>query len=114
MAWLNGHQDHFVMVGGQQSTRSIRHFSELFRLADKAGLLRDPEMAVARMRRAARGARRRVMRLSLNTVTVKDAGAWRSASRAARATASPASRPGATSCRRWASSAPRSTSATPG
>lgn len=50
MAWLNGHQDHFVMVGGQQSTRSIQHFSELFRLADKAGLLRDPEMAAARMR----------------------------------------------------------------
>jgi hypothetical protein len=37
------------MVGGQQSTRSIQHFSELFRLADKAGLLRDPEMAVGRM-----------------------------------------------------------------
>jgi hypothetical protein len=50
MAWLNGHQDHFVMVGGQQSTRSIRHFSELFRLADKAGLLRDPDMAVSRMK----------------------------------------------------------------
>ncbi|BDG70385.1 dihydrodipicolinate synthase family protein [Roseomonas fluvialis] len=50
MAWLNGHQDHFVMVGGQQSTRSLQHFSELFRLADKAGLLRDPDMAVARMR----------------------------------------------------------------
>ena len=50
MAWLNGHQDHFVMVGGQQSTRSLQHFSELFRLADRAGLLRDPEMAVARMR----------------------------------------------------------------
>jgi hypothetical protein len=50
MAWLNGHQDHFVMVGGQQSARSIQHFAELFRLADKAGLLRDPEMAVARMR----------------------------------------------------------------
>jgi Protein of unknown function (DUF993) len=50
MAWLNGHQDHFVMVGGQQSARSIRHFSELFRLADRAGLLRDPDMAVARMR----------------------------------------------------------------
>ena len=50
MAWLNGHQDHFVMVGGQQSARSIRHFSELFRLADRAGLLRDPEMAVGRMR----------------------------------------------------------------
>ena len=50
MAWLNGHQDHFVMVGGQQSTRSIQHFAELFRLADKAGLLRDPDLAVARMR----------------------------------------------------------------
>jgi hypothetical protein len=50
MAWLNGHQDHFVMVGGQQSTRSIRHFAELFRLADKAGLLRDPDMAASRMR----------------------------------------------------------------
>ncbi|MBP0493724.1 dihydrodipicolinate synthase family protein [Roseomonas indoligenes] len=50
MAWLNGHQDHFVMVGGQQSTRSIQHFAELFRLADRAGLLRDPEMAASRMR----------------------------------------------------------------
>ncbi|MGG5809463.1 dihydrodipicolinate synthase family protein [Falsiroseomonas sp. CW058] len=50
MAWLNGHQDHFTMVGGQQSARSIRHFSELFRLADRAGLLRDPEMAAGRMR----------------------------------------------------------------
>ena len=34
MAWLNGHQDHFVMVGGQQSTRNVLHLSELFRLAD--------------------------------------------------------------------------------
>ena len=50
MAWLNGHQEHFVMVGGQQSTRSIQHFSELFRLADKAGLLADPERAAHRMR----------------------------------------------------------------
>ena len=50
MAWLNGHQDHFVMVGGQQSARHILHLSELFRLADSAGLLRDPELAVRRMR----------------------------------------------------------------
>ena len=49
MAWLNGHQDHFVMVGGQQSARSIQHLSELFRLADRAGLLQDPDMAVHRM-----------------------------------------------------------------
>jgi hypothetical protein len=50
MAWLNGHQDHFVMVGGQQSARSILHLSELFRLADAAGLLSDPPLACARMK----------------------------------------------------------------
>jgi len=49
MAYLNGLQDHFVMVGGQQSARSLPHLAELFRLADQAGLLRDPELAVARM-----------------------------------------------------------------
>jgi hypothetical protein len=50
MAWLNGHQDHFVMVGGQQSARSVLHFAELFRLADAAGLLRDPALACVRMK----------------------------------------------------------------
>jgi Protein of unknown function (DUF993) len=50
MAWLNGQQDHFVMVGGQQSTRSLPHFAELFRLADAAGLIEQPELAVRRMR----------------------------------------------------------------
>jgi hypothetical protein len=49
MAWLNGHQDHFIMVGGQQSTRSLSHFAELFRLADAAGLLEQPDLAVRRM-----------------------------------------------------------------
>jgi hypothetical protein len=49
MAWLNGHQDHFVMVGGQQSSRNILHLSELFRLADAAGLLEDPGLACSRM-----------------------------------------------------------------
>ena len=49
MAWLNGHQSHFAMVGGQQSTRSLLHFSELFRLADTANLLEHPEQAVQRM-----------------------------------------------------------------
>jgi len=51
MAWLNGLQDHFVMVGGQQSARSLVHLAELFRLADAAGLLQDPDEATARMRR---------------------------------------------------------------
>jgi hypothetical protein len=50
MAWLNGHQDHFVMVGGQQSARNVLHFAELFRLADAAGLLADPHLACARMK----------------------------------------------------------------
>ena len=50
LAWLNGHQDHFAMVGGQQSARSIMHLAELFRLADAAGLLHRPELACARMR----------------------------------------------------------------
>jgi hypothetical protein len=50
MAWLNGHQEHFVMVGGQQSARHVLHFSELFRLADAAGLLADPDLACRRMK----------------------------------------------------------------
>ena len=49
VAYLNGHQDHFTMVGGQESTRSTLHLAELFRLADKAGILTDPERAAARM-----------------------------------------------------------------
>ena len=38
------------MIGGQESTRSTQHLAELFRLADKAGLLANPELAVARMK----------------------------------------------------------------
>ena len=49
LAWLNGHQSHFTMVGGQQSARSLAHFADTFRLADGAGLLERPELAVARM-----------------------------------------------------------------
>jgi len=50
LAYLNGHQAHFRMVGGQESARSVVHLAELFVLADRAGLLRDPELAAARMR----------------------------------------------------------------
>jgi hypothetical protein len=50
MAWLNGHQDHFVMIGGQQSARSLLHFAELFRLADQAGLIEHPDLALQRMK----------------------------------------------------------------
>ena len=50
MAWLNGHQKHFTMVGGQQSTRSVIHLAELFKLADAANLLEHPDLALHRMK----------------------------------------------------------------
>jgi hypothetical protein len=50
LAYLNGHQQHFRMVGGLESGRSVLHLAELFVLADRAGLLRDPELASERMR----------------------------------------------------------------
>ena len=50
LAFVCGHQDHFRMVGGLESRRSIVHLAELFALADRAGLLRDPALAAARMR----------------------------------------------------------------
>ena len=50
LAYLNGFQNHFRMIGGLEAARSIAHLCELFVLADKAALLRDPEMATARMR----------------------------------------------------------------
>jgi hypothetical protein len=57
MAYLNGLQGHFIMVGGQESTRSTLHLAELFRLADAADLLADPDVAAERMKlvMAARG-----------------------------------------------------------
>jgi hypothetical protein len=50
LAWLNGHQDHFVMVGGAQAMRPLPYFTEIFKLADQARLLADPELAVKRMK----------------------------------------------------------------
>ncbi|MEH7413798.1 dihydrodipicolinate synthase family protein [Neobacillus drentensis] len=50
MAYLNGHQGHFRMIGGAESARSITHLSELFVLADQAGLLVNPDLAAERMK----------------------------------------------------------------
>ena len=50
LAWLDGHQDHFAMVGGQQAARSALHYAEVFRLASQARVLADPEQAARRMR----------------------------------------------------------------
>ena len=49
VAWLAGYQDAFVMLRGAQSARSLPHLAEVFRLADYAGLLPDPDLAVRRM-----------------------------------------------------------------
>jgi Protein of unknown function (DUF993) len=48
LAYLNGLQNHFHMIGGQQSARSLQHLAELFRLADAARVLRDPGLAARR------------------------------------------------------------------
>lgn len=49
MAYLNGHQSHFRMIGGAEGARSVIHLADLFVLADQAGLLCDPELAAKRM-----------------------------------------------------------------
>lgn len=50
LAWLNGHQSHFIMPAGMQSARSLLHYADLFRLADAACILEQPDLAVRRMR----------------------------------------------------------------
>ena len=50
LAWLNGYQDHFIMIAGAQSSRSLGYFVECFKLAEQAGLLRKPDLAVNRMK----------------------------------------------------------------
>lgn len=50
LAWLSGHQDHFTMVGGLQSARSLPHLAKAYELADRLGLFPDPELAEHRMR----------------------------------------------------------------
>ncbi|TCT06310.1 dihydrodipicolinate synthase family protein [Paralcaligenes ureilyticus] len=51
LAWLNGHQEHFTLLGGMQSARSALHYTELFQLADQCGALIKPELAIFRMRK---------------------------------------------------------------
>jgi hypothetical protein len=50
LSWLNGHQRHFIMPAGFQSSRDITHYAQVFRLADAAGLLSRPDLAEARMK----------------------------------------------------------------
>ena len=48
LAWLNGHQPAFAMVGGLHAARSLPHLSTLLRLADQAGALECPDLAAER------------------------------------------------------------------
>ncbi|NSC20261.1 dihydrodipicolinate synthase family protein [Streptomyces albus subsp. chlorinus] len=51
LAWLAGHQDHFTMVGGLQSARSLPHLARAYELADGLGLFPDPDLARDRIER---------------------------------------------------------------
>ena len=76
LAWLNGCQPAFAMVGGLVSGRSVQHLAKVFVLADRAGLLTDPELGRppdADVPRNQRGwAMSAFDRLSLNTATTKN------------------------------------------
>lgn len=49
LAWLNGHQEEFRMVGGLEHARDRAHLVELHRLALECGVLRDPDLAAQRL-----------------------------------------------------------------
>src|SRR6056297_84582 len=49
LAWLNGQQSHFRMVGGAEAMRSLPYFVDCFKLADACGALAEPDLAVDRM-----------------------------------------------------------------
>ena len=90
LAWLNGHQSHFAMVGGQQSARSLGHFAEHLpprrrrrpdRAARARGRAHAPPARAARHRRLTRTAtppcatsRADHRWLSINTATLRGAG----------------------------------------
>jgi hypothetical protein len=50
LAYLNGFQPHFFMLGGHHGMRAPLYLADVFRLADKARLLRDPNLAIERTR----------------------------------------------------------------
>jgi hypothetical protein len=50
LAWLNGHQSHFTLPAGMHSARGLPHYAHIFRLADEANVLDEPELAVRRMK----------------------------------------------------------------
>jgi Protein of unknown function (DUF993) len=49
LAWLNGFQPRFAMLGGLERQRPARHLIRMFELAAAARALTDPDLAVERM-----------------------------------------------------------------
>jgi len=49
LAWLNGLQPHFAMLGGLQRQRSVTHLTRVYELSAAAGALTEPELAAERM-----------------------------------------------------------------
>ena len=49
LAWLNGLQPHFAMLGGLERRRAPEHLIRVFELAAGAGALLEPGPAAARM-----------------------------------------------------------------
>jgi hypothetical protein len=48
LAWLNGLQPQFVMLGGLENARSAGHLIRVYELAAAAGALTEPELAAER------------------------------------------------------------------
>ncbi len=48
LSWLNGHQPAFQMVSGHHSSRSLPHLSTIVELANVAGALENPSLALER------------------------------------------------------------------
>lgn len=51
LAYLRGHQDHFRMLGGLESGRSVLHLCQIFREANAIGLFEDTDLAADRLER---------------------------------------------------------------
>src|SRR5882762_279367 len=111
LAYLNGHQSHFRMLAGAEGARSRQHLTELFRLADAAGVLADRERAAERMGRVFDGWTRSTASASIRSR--RSAQASQRPSRHAPATACPMWRCGGTSWRRSVWTGPCGSSATP-
>jgi hypothetical protein len=50
LAYLSGHQEHFKMVGGQETSRDLEHLTKLYDMAAAGAVFPDPDLAEARFK----------------------------------------------------------------